>query len=141
MVPGTQGGLRDPRARAVPAPAHRPATRTGTGQRALPRRAQGQWRLALPHHRDTRFANDKTPYKNWQGARLYHARNKQVEAPAFYLHLQPGNCFVAAGVWHPHAGNTAPYPSFHHRQSGQLEGSRARHQLSAGGSISMTTRC
>ncbi|WP_457097559.1 DUF2461 domain-containing protein [Lysobacter sp. P5_B9] len=52
-------------------------------------------------HRDTRFANDKTPYKNWQGARLFHARNKQVEAPAFYLHLQPGNCFVAAGVWHP----------------------------------------
>jgi len=52
-------------------------------------------------HRDTRFANDKTPYKNWQGARLFHARNKKVEAPAFYLHLQPGNCFVAAGVWHP----------------------------------------
>jgi uncharacterized protein (TIGR02453 family) len=52
-------------------------------------------------HRDTRFANDKTPYKNWQGARLFHARGKQVEAPAFYLHLQPGACFVAAGVWHP----------------------------------------
>jgi uncharacterized protein (TIGR02453 family) len=52
-------------------------------------------------HRDTRFANDKSPYKNWQGARLFHARSKQVEAPAFYLHLQPGNCFVAAGVWHP----------------------------------------
>lgn len=52
-------------------------------------------------HRDTRFASDKSPYKNWQGARLFHARGKQVEAPAFYLHLQPGACFVAAGVWHP----------------------------------------
>lgn len=52
-------------------------------------------------HRDTRFANDKSPYKNWQGARLFHARSKQVEAPAFYLHLQPGHCFIAAGVWHP----------------------------------------
>lgn len=52
-------------------------------------------------HRDTRFSNDKTPYKNWQGARLFHARSRQVEAPAFYLHLQPGNCFIAAGVWHP----------------------------------------
>lgn len=52
-------------------------------------------------HRDTRFANDKSPYKNWQGARLFHARSRQVEAPAFYLHLQPGACFVAAGVWHP----------------------------------------
>jgi uncharacterized protein (TIGR02453 family) len=47
-------------------------------------------------HRDTRFSNDKTPYKNWQGARLYHAAQpSRCEAPAFYLHLQPGNCFVA----------------------------------------------
>lgn len=52
-------------------------------------------------HRDTRFSNDKTPYKNWQGARLFHERHKEVEAPSFYLHLQPGNCFVAAGLWHP----------------------------------------
>ena len=51
--------------------------------------------------RDTRFANDKTPYKTWQGARLFHARGRQVEAPSFYFHLQPGNCFVGAGLWHP----------------------------------------
>jgi len=51
--------------------------------------------------RDTRFANDKTPYKPWQGARLFHARGRQVAAPSFYLHLQPGNCFVGAGLWHP----------------------------------------
>ena len=50
--------------------------------------------------RDTRFANDKTPYKTWQGARLMHARHRQVESPSFYLHLQPGSCFVAAGLWH-----------------------------------------
>jgi uncharacterized protein (TIGR02453 family) len=52
-------------------------------------------------HRDTRFSNDKAPYKLWQGARLFHARSREVEAPSFYLHLQPGNCFVAAGLWHP----------------------------------------
>lgn len=51
--------------------------------------------------RDTRFANDKTPYKSWQGARLYHARSRELTAPSFYLHLQPGNCFVGAGLWHP----------------------------------------
>lgn len=51
--------------------------------------------------RDTRFANDKSPYKTWQGARLFHARGRQVEAPSFYLHLQPGECFVGAGLWHP----------------------------------------
>ena len=50
--------------------------------------------------RDTRFANDKTPYKTWQGARLTHARGRQVEAPVFYLHLQPGKCFIGAGLWH-----------------------------------------
>ena len=50
--------------------------------------------------RDTRFANDKTPYKTWQGARLQHARCKQVESPLFYLHLQPGQCFIGAGLWH-----------------------------------------
>ncbi|WP_202843519.1 DUF2461 domain-containing protein [Luteimonas saliphila] len=52
-------------------------------------------------HRDTRFANDKTPYKGWQGARLLHERSRQVPAPSFYLHLQPGNCFMGGGIWHP----------------------------------------
>ena len=51
--------------------------------------------------RDTRFASDKTPYKSWQGARLFHERGRQVEAPSFYLHLQAGNCFIGAGLWHP----------------------------------------
>ena len=52
-------------------------------------------------HRDTRFATDKTPYKTWQGARLFHERSRELAAPSFYLHLQPGNCFVGAGLWHP----------------------------------------
>lgn len=52
-------------------------------------------------YRDTRFANDKAPYKSWQGARLFHERRKQVAAPSFYLHLEPGACFVGAGLWHP----------------------------------------
>ncbi len=51
--------------------------------------------------RDTRFANDKSPYKGWQGARLFHARSRETAAPSFYLHLQPGASFVGAGVWHP----------------------------------------
>ena len=51
--------------------------------------------------RDTRFAHDKSPYKSWQGARVFHERRREVEAPSFYLHLQGGNCFVGAGLWHP----------------------------------------
>lgn len=52
-------------------------------------------------HRDARFSNDKSPYKSWQGARLFHERRKQVPAPSFYIHLQPGGCFVGSGLWHP----------------------------------------
>lgn len=51
--------------------------------------------------RDARFSGDKTPYKDWQGARLFHARSRQVEAPSFYIHLQPGESFVAGGIWRP----------------------------------------
>jgi uncharacterized protein (TIGR02453 family) len=51
--------------------------------------------------RDTRFANDKAPYKGWQGARLFHERRREVAAPSFYIHLEPGQCFVGAGLWHP----------------------------------------
>lgn len=52
-------------------------------------------------HRDTRFSNDKTPYKTWGGARFFHARSKETPAPSFYLHVQPGNSFLGAGIWHP----------------------------------------
>ena len=52
-------------------------------------------------HRDARFSNDKSPYKSWQGARLFHERRREVAAPSFYLHLQPGESFVGAGLWHP----------------------------------------
>lgn len=52
-------------------------------------------------HRDTRFSNDKSPFKAWSGARFFHARSKTVKAPSFYLHIQPGHCFVGAGLWHP----------------------------------------
>jgi uncharacterized protein (TIGR02453 family) len=52
-------------------------------------------------HRDARFSHDKSPYKAWQGARLFHERRREVAAPSFYLHLQPGNSFIGAGLWHP----------------------------------------
>jgi uncharacterized protein (TIGR02453 family) len=52
-------------------------------------------------YRDTRFANDKSPYKTWLGARLFHERARQVHSPLFYLHIQPGRCFAGGGLWHP----------------------------------------
>ena len=66
--------------------------------RADPRKTGGSlFRI----HRDTRFANDKTPYKTWAGARFFHERRREIESPSFYLHIQPRDCFVGGGIWHP----------------------------------------
>lgn len=62
---------------------------------------RGQGGSLFRIHRDTRFANDKTPYKTWSGARLFHERARQVDAPSFYLHIQQDDCFVGGGKWHP----------------------------------------
>lgn len=62
-------------------------------------RAQGGSMFRI--HRDTRFASDKTPYKTWSGARLFHERARQVDAPSFYMHFAQGDCFVGGGKWHP----------------------------------------
>ena len=55
-------------------------------------------------HRDTRFSRDKTPYKTNVGIQFRHALGRDVHAPGFYVHLEPENAFLAAGVWHPDAG-------------------------------------
>ena len=51
-------------------------------------------------YRDTRFAADKRPYKTHLAMRFSH-RGKDVHSPGFYLHLEPGGCFAACGLWHP----------------------------------------
>jgi uncharacterized protein (TIGR02453 family) len=52
-------------------------------------------------YRDTRFASDKRPFKTHVGIDFSHASGKDAHAPVFYLHLEPDNCFAAAGIWHP----------------------------------------
>ncbi len=54
-------------------------------------------------YRDTRFSKDKTPYKTWGAVQFRHEQGKDVHAPGFYLHVQPGNVFMGAGLWHPDA--------------------------------------
>jgi len=51
--------------------------------------------------RDTRFAKDKTPYKTNTGMHFRHERAKDAHAPGFYIHLQPGQCFMGVGLWRP----------------------------------------
>lgn len=52
-------------------------------------------------YRDTRFSSDKRPFKTHIGIHFSHEIGKDAHAPVFYFHLEPGNCFAAAGVWHP----------------------------------------
>jgi uncharacterized protein (TIGR02453 family) len=51
--------------------------------------------------RDTRFAKDKTPYKPNTGMQFRHTMAKDAHAPGFYLHIQPGECFMGVGLWRP----------------------------------------
>ncbi len=54
-------------------------------------------------YRDTRFSKDKTPYKTYTGIQFRHEAGKDVHAPGFYLHLEPGAVFAGVGLWHPDA--------------------------------------
>ena len=49
-------------------------------------------------YRDIRFSSDKTPYKTNVGIQFRHAAGKDVHAPGFYLHIEPGEFFLAAGM-------------------------------------------
>lgn len=51
--------------------------------------------------RDTRFSKDKTPYKLNTGMQFRHRAGKDVHAPGFYVHLQPGDCYMGVGLWRP----------------------------------------
>jgi uncharacterized protein (TIGR02453 family) len=52
-------------------------------------------------YRDVRFSKDKSPYKTHVGIGFRHRASRDVHSPSLYLHLQPGEIFAAAGVWHP----------------------------------------
>ncbi len=50
-------------------------------------------------YRDTRFSNDKTPYKaSWSGG--FRRATKQRRG-GYYFHIEPGNSFVGGGFWGP----------------------------------------
>ena len=53
-------------------------------------------------NRDVRFSKNKAPYKNNMGIYL-NAQGKKTDTAGYYIHLQPGACFIAAGMWQPPA--------------------------------------
>jgi uncharacterized protein (TIGR02453 family) len=52
-------------------------------------------------YRDTRFWGKEEPYKTNVGIQFRHQFGKDIHAPGFYLHLEPGMCFLAVGLWRP----------------------------------------
>ena len=48
-------------------------------------------------YRDTRFSNDKSPYKNHLGAYI-SAHGKKSLHGGYYIHLEPGHCLLAIGL-------------------------------------------
>ena len=53
-------------------------------------------------NRDTRFSKDKTPYKPNLGAFITH-RGRKVARAGYYVHLEPGECVIAGGLYMPPA--------------------------------------
>src|SRR5215468_11291591 len=52
-------------------------------------------------YRDIRFSKDKSPYKTHAAAHFWHAKDKDGVAPAYFLHLEPGNSVIGGGIWQP----------------------------------------
>ena len=53
-------------------------------------------------HRDIRFSKDKSPYKTNLGLMFHNWHNDETtHLPGFYLHIEPGDSGVYAGVWRP----------------------------------------
>ena len=67
---------------------------------AMPKRVGGS---LMRVYRDTRFSRNKQPYKTNVGIQFRHAQGKDVHAPGYYVHIDPDEVFLGAGMWHPEA--------------------------------------
>lgn len=65
---------------------------------AVPKRMGGS---LMRVYRDTRFSKDKTPYKTNIGIQFRHEQARDVHAPGYYLHIDPGQVFIGVGMWRP----------------------------------------
>ena len=62
--------------------------------------ARSQGGSLMRPYRDMRFSKG-LPYKTNVGIHFRHALARDVHAPGFYLHIEPGQNFAGAGMWHP----------------------------------------
>ncbi len=53
-------------------------------------------------YRDVRFSNDKSPYKTHVAAHFVRrGKAKGTEGSGYYLHIEPGEVFLGAGIYMP----------------------------------------
>lgn len=57
-------------------------------------------------NRDVRFSKNKAPYKSNMSC-IFSKGGKKAETAGFYVHIEPGAAFVAAGYWAPEAKKLA----------------------------------
>ena len=81
----------------------RPLQRISPNFVAVPKKIGGS---LMRIYRDTRFSNDKRPYKTNIGIQFRHKTGKDVHCPGFYLHIEPESVFFGAGIWHPDGPTT-----------------------------------
>eukprot|EP01133_Synstelium_polycarpum_P003377 gene3377-3837_t len=61
-------------------------------------------KCVLRIYRDVRFSKNKDPYKINFGI-WFSSRTKVGPEPGYYLHLEPGNSFIAGGYWMPESAH------------------------------------
>jgi len=71
---------------------------------AVPKRVGGS---LMRIYRDTRFSKNKTPYKTNIGIQFRHEMAKDVHSPGFYVHIDPDDVFIGAGMWRPESSALA----------------------------------
>ncbi|MCQ2343767.1 MAG: DUF2461 domain-containing protein [Paludibacteraceae bacterium] len=52
-------------------------------------------------YRDIRFREDKSPYKRHFGTYIAKNGGHRSKYSGYYVHLEPGNCVLAGGIWCP----------------------------------------
>lgn len=52
-------------------------------------------------YRDTRFSKNKLPYKTNIGIQFRHDQARNVHSPGYYVHIDPDQVFLGAGMWRP----------------------------------------
>ena len=57
-------------------------------------------------NRDVRFSQNKSPYKN-NIAAYFNKAGKKGNGAGYYLHIEPGKSFAAAGIWQPETADLA----------------------------------